>query len=129
MKWVKRWMALCAAALALAAGAARAEDLVERVLKSMTLEQKVYQLFFVTPEAAGRQSRVTEPTRAFLAQLEKHPVGGLILFADNFVSKAQTLRLTEAVQAGAGNVGYFIGTDEEGGGVSRAINKLHLQKV
>ena len=96
----------------------------------MTTEQKVCQLFFVTPESIASMPTATKVSARLRATLQRFPVGGLILFADHCKSESQVRRLTSDLQACAsGGVGFFIGTDEEGGGVSRAINKLGLRKA
>ena len=106
------------------------EALVERRLSQMTLDEKICQLFFLTPESFSRLSLVTKPSNALASALKKTPVGGVIFFSDHFVSVAQTQRLCAFIQQNASNgVLFFLGTDEEGGGVSRAINKLGLQKA
>ena len=99
----------------------------ERVLARMTLEQKVAQLFIVTPEqlTGAAQATIAGPmTRDALARI---PVGGLCYFAQNIVGDWQlrdllagTRELARSVGAG---VAPFLTVDEEGGPlVARVAN-------
>ncbi len=116
----------------------------EQKLAMMTLEQKVAQLFIVTPEtlenpaAAAAQATgatddpsqevapVTEVDDDIRQNLQKYPVGGVILFAQNIVDPSQTTKLTrdlqEAAQGVPGQIPLFICVDEEGGIVARLAN-------
>ena len=116
----------------------------ERKLATMTLEQKVSQLFIVTPEtledpaaAAAQATSAEDDPAAEVApvtsvdddirqNLQKYPVGGVILFAQNIVDPSQTTRLTrelqEAAQGVPGQIPFFICVDEEGGIVCRLAN-------
>lgn len=91
----------------------------QKMLDSMTLEQKVAQLFFVTPEELTGVEVATVSGDATKAALEALPVGGLIYFSKNIVGVDQIKSmLSGAVElskgAGAG-VPVFTGVDEEGG--------------
>ena len=102
----------------------RAEDL----LYSLTLHEKICQLFFVQPEQFSQTSRVSGPDKTFYRAFSRFPVGGIILFAPNIRKKdlaALNAGMQEAAQ-GVNGIGLLIGTDEEGGGVSRVANKLKL---
>ncbi len=64
----------------------------------------------------------TAASPALLSAVRAGDVGSVILFADNMVSRAQTLALTGALQRAAragGNPGLLIATDQEGGEVKR----------
>ena len=61
----------------------RAEDLV----CSLTLHEKVCQLFFVQPEQFSRMSRVSTPDKTYYRAFRRFPVGGIILFAPNIRKK------------------------------------------
>lgn len=98
--------------------AAQSTQLAEQILASMTLEEKLWQLFFVAPEALTGEEAVTESSDALTQALAEKPVGGVILFARNIVSREQTMSLLADVQS-ASRLAPFLGVDEEGGTVSR----------
>ena len=98
--------------------AAQSTQLAEQILSSMTLEEKLWQLFFVAPEALTGEEAVTESSEALQQALAEKPVGGVILFARNLISREQTMALLADVQ-GASRLAPFLGVDEEGGTVSR----------
>ncbi|WP_019238841.1 MULTISPECIES: glycoside hydrolase family 3 protein [Enorma] len=110
-------------------GSARDEpvDAVNALLASMTLEQKVAQLFMVTPEQLTGVSTATvagELTERALAEL---PVGGLAYFSKNLQGADQVRALldgTDRLARGAGaGVPPLLGVDEEGGSlVARVAN-------
>lgn len=104
-----------------AAAAARAAA-GERI-GAMTLEQKVAQLFIVTPEALVEGvSQVTQAGDMTRDGVAAHPVGGIVYFAQNLLDPEQTTTMLANVKqfyADAGNVAPFIAVDEEGGTVVR----------
>ena len=51
---------------------------VENILRNMTLEEKVYQLFIITPEALTGNKAVGAAGETTRKGLEKYPVGGLV---------------------------------------------------
>ena len=104
------------------------EDRVEYLIATMTLHEKVCQLFFIQPEQISKTGRVNAPDKAFYAALGRFPVGGVILFSPNIV-KGKVAKLNAGMQEAAlaaNGVGLLIGVDEEGGSVSRVANKLKL---
>lgn len=91
-------------------------------LDSMTQEEKVAQLFFVTPEALTDVDVVIAAGDATKEALEKYPVGGIIYFAQNIVKPGQTrtmLTKTQQLATEIEGMPIFLGTDEEGGKVLR----------
>ena len=98
--------------------AAQSTQLAEQILSSMTLEEKLWQLFFVAPEALTGEEAVTESSEALQQALAEKPVGGVILFARNLISREQTMALLADVKS-ASRLAPFLGVDEEGGTVSR----------
>lgn len=104
-----------------AAVAARAA--VDERIGAMTLEQKVAQLFIVTPEALVEGvSQVTQAGDMTREGVTAHPVGGIVYFAQNLLDPEQTTTMLANVKqfyADAGNVAPFIAVDEEGGTVVR----------
>ncbi len=103
------------------------ESAAETILASMTLEERVWQMFMVTPEQLTGASCATiagEMTESALAQ---YPVGGIIYFSQNLEDTEQTRALLSGTQAFAmadGDPGLFLAVDEEGGLVARCADKL-----
>lgn len=98
--------------------AAEKEDqIVADLLGSMTLEEKVGQLFFV---------RCPEENAA--ADAAAYHVGGILLFGRDFEGKTygQVRAMTDGLQAAA-DIPLLIGADEEGGTVVRASANSHLR--
>lgn len=94
-------------------------DPMKVYLDSMTLEEKVGQLFIVAPEQFLPQYQtVTTVTDEIRAGLAKYPVGGIILFGENVQTPSQ---LEELIQGFDGTVRtpLFMSVDEEGGRVAR----------
>lgn len=108
-------------AVAVAARAA-----VDERIGAMTLEQKVAQLFIVTPEALVEGvSQVTQAGDMTREGVTAHPVGGIVYFAQNLLDPEQTTTMLANVKqfyADAGNVAPFIAVDEEGGTVVRVAD-------
>lgn len=92
------------------------------VMRLMSDDEKIWQLFFVTPEDLTGEDRTTEISGADL--LARRPVGGVMIFGQNIVSEEQLRSLTTELKKGAGLIPLFIGVDEEGGSLSRVANKL-----
>ncbi|MBA8951613.1 glycoside hydrolase family 3 protein [Actinomadura namibiensis] len=93
---------------AAAAGQRSAGDAVPALVRGMTVEEQVGQLFVPTfaSEAAAKQ------------MIRKYRVGGFIYFPGNLRSARQTARLSNALQS-ASKVPLLLGTDEEQGLVTR----------
>lgn len=107
---------------------------VEEYLAGMTLEEKIYQMFVVTPEQLTGVSAVTAAGDATKSGLEKYPVGGLVYFSQNLVDSDQTKDMLSEVQAMADDVEgipLFLCVDEEGGRVARVANSpgFHVDTV
>ena len=97
-------------------------DPVELLLSSMTLRQKVGQLFIIRPEAlTGGAAEKTQVTDAFLEALEQYPVGGFALFAENLTGEVQVADFNRALRDACG-IAPFLAVDEEGGLVARLAN-------
>lgn len=100
----------------------RLSDQVEDYLSHMTLDQKIYQMFIVTPEQLTGVATVTAAGGATKSKLEQYPVGGLIYFASNLVSRQQTQEMLSNIQNYANEISklpLFLCVDEEGGRVAR----------
>lgn len=94
----------------------------EEILENLTLEQKVLQLFVVTPEALTGYGTVTAAGDATKKSIEKHPVGGLIYFEKNLKDPEQVKAMLSNTIRYYAEEGYpmpFLAVDEEGGTVAR----------
>lgn len=94
-------------------------DPLKAYLDSMTLEEKVGQLFIVAPEQLlPKYQAVTKVTDEMKESLASYPVGGIILFGENIQTPTQ---LKELIQGFDGTVRtpLFMSVDEEGGRVAR----------
>ena len=99
-----------------------APDPAELLLSSMTLRQKVGQLFLVRPESVtAGASGYTEVTDGMKAALEQYPVGGFALFAENITGPDQLTAFNAALREACA-IAPFLSVDEEGGRVARIAN-------
>lgn len=96
--------------------------MAQEILDSMTLEEKICQMMFVTPESITGAKAVTRAGEATRLALEKYPVGGIIYFAQNLQSREQVIQMIDNTQSYS-RIPLFIGVDEEGGRVARLGNK------
>ncbi|MDE6972162.1 MAG: glycoside hydrolase family 3 protein [Lachnospiraceae bacterium] len=128
MKMKKGLGILCLLMMVLLSGSqaeAKEEQLleeVEEILAGMTLEEKVYQLFIITPEALTGSNTVTAAGETTRKSLENYPVGGLVYFSKNLKDPAQTKKMLQNVMAFSYEVEglpLFTCIDEEGGRVAR----------
>lgn len=94
---------------------------VRSILDSMTLQQKIAQLFFITPEQLTGISCVTQAGDPTKLALEDYPVGGLIYFSSNIDSKDQLKQMLSDTNSYS-TIPLFLGVDEEGGSVARIAN-------
>lgn len=127
---IKAILLCCIAGLGLLGGGQKASAVQiiqgkavgEDTLAGMTLEEKVAQMFFITPEAltgAGQVTGAGETTAQCFAQ---YPIGGLIYFSGNLESGEQVSSMLSGMQEISRErtgLPIFLATDEEGGRVSR----------
>ncbi len=101
-------------------------------LESMTLEEKVGQLFMVTPGTLGlpqikapmealSQEQLTQMENAIREIFAQYPVGGIVQFAADLYSPEQITAYNALLQKAA-EIPLFLGIDEEGGTVARLAN-------
>ena len=75
------------------------EHQVEELLDSLSVEEKVAQLFVVLPEQlVGNVSRVTAAGEATREAINNRPVGGIVYLESNLVSPEQTKTMLQNVQ-------------------------------
>ncbi len=95
---------------------------IEEIINSMALEEKVAQLFIVTPESITGVDVVTQAGDTTKEALSEYPVGGIIYNSPNFEDPDQTkemLQNTKSYIEEYCNITPFLAIDEEGGRVSR----------
>lgn len=110
------------------------EENAENILAEMSLTEKVYQMFIITPEQLTGVDIVTVAGNITKDSLQKYPVGGLIYFAPNLINKNQTSEMLEKSQEFALDIEglpLFLCVDEEGGRVARVANipAFGLEKI
>lgn len=97
-------------------------DKVQQIVDSMSLEDKVAQLFLVKPEAIVDIGTVTAAGDATKQAIDKTPVGGFVYFSENLQSKQQVQEMLSNVQKYSKDrtgLPAFLSVDEEGGTVAR----------
>ena len=93
-------------------------DPVEKILNSMTLEEKLGQMMIF-----GFHGTTTNADIEYM--LQNYHTGGIILFDRNMENKAQVEKLTAALQViNPSKVPLFFAIDEEGGRVARMKENL-----
>ena len=91
------------------------EERVNQQIASMSLEQKVAQLFFLTPEQLmGRESAIDAVGSEFNEKLNQYQVGGIVLRKDNMKDAETLSSLTSNLKIMASTT-LFIGVTDEGG--------------
>lgn len=100
-------------------------DKVQQIVDSMSLEEKVAQLFLVQPEAIVDIGTATAAGDATKQAINKTPVGGFVYFSDNLQSEQQVQDMLRNVQKySEDRIGLpaFLSVDEEGGTVTRVAS-------
>lgn len=99
----------------------------DEILSSMTIEEKVWQMFFVTPEDITGVGTVIQAGEATRQAIESYPVGGIIYFGQNIQSAEQVKEMIANTQSYS-KIPLFISVDEEGGRVARLGNAGIIDK-
>ena len=95
---------------------------VQDLIAGMSLEEKVAQMFFVTPENLTGVDAATQAGETTRQALTQYPVGGLIYFSKNIYDEEQLTTMIRNSQSYS-EIPLFIGVDEEGGSlVARIAN-------
>ncbi len=92
-------------------------DEVNAQITKMTLEQKVAQLFVITPEMLTGMPKVTVSGQGTRMALDQYPVGGFVYSQNNFQGKEQTAKMLNDAQAyykEKNQVALLLGVTEEG---------------
>lgn len=102
---------------------------VKDKVKSMSLEQKAAQLFFVTPEDITQVDAATVAGEDTKKAYEQYPVGGIVYFSRSIQGPEQLsgmLAKTQDYAEEIAGVPVFLGVDEEGGEVSRVAGNKNF---
>lgn len=100
---------------------------VQDLIAGMSLEEKVAQMFFVTPENLTGVDVATQAGETTRQALTQYPVGGLIYFSKNIYDEEQLTTMIRNSQSYS-EIPLFIGVDEEGGSlVARIANNPAFQ--
>ena len=102
---------------------------VKDKVKSMSLEEKAAQLFFVTPEDITQVDAATVAGEDTKKAYEQYPVGGIVYFSRNIQGPDQLKEMLSKTQSYAeeiAGVPVFLGVDEEGGEVSRVAGNKNF---
>ena len=92
-------------------------DKIKEKIDSMTLEQKIGQLFIVGFEGDIINDEIID-------LVKNQEVGGLIYFSRNVVDSNQIITLNNEIKAIKKDIPLFISVDEEGGVVSRVPDEF-----
>lgn len=117
-------------------------DSIEMLINSMTIEEKVAQLFVIRPEQLDPSisqeemhktdsPHTTEISSAFRENYKKYPVGGFTIFNCNIKSPAQLKIFNKNIHQLAEQTDFkiepLISIDEEGGKISRLATQKKFQ--
>lgn len=104
--------------------------MAEDILRNMTLEEKIGQLFIVNLEllddSNGGYYEFREYTENMADMMEQYHIGGICLFARNIETRDQTTQLIQNLQNDS-RIPLFVTVDEEGGSVARIGNNDNMQ--
>lgn len=113
----------------LAMSAEEARKLAEEKLTTMTLQEKVCQMFVVNLELLDTRKGSFYEYRKCTKQMKKmladYPVGGVVLFSRNIENRQQTQKLIGKLQENS-STPLFVCVDEEGGIVSRIASNPEM---
>lgn len=112
--------------------AAETKSKAEKLLESMTLEEKIGQLFIIRPDALNTNltsEQINDPTKYGVTELDitmqktlkKYHIGGVAMFGKNISTPPQLTTFIDTMQKQSA-IPLFVGVDEEGGSVSRIAN-------
>lgn len=103
---------------------------VNQIMDQLTLEQKIAQMFIITPTALTGYQRVTAAGKVTQDAFIKYPVGGMIYMSPNLINRSQTKSMLENMQKYSNELlglPIFLGVDEEGGTVARIAGNEAFQ--
>lgn len=89
----------------------------QKLTEKLTLEQKLYQMMFVTPEALTQTKQVVRAGAATQTAIEKRPVGGVLYTRQSLQTKAQIKDMLSHTQSYAKEsktgIPVFLGVQEQ----------------
>lgn len=105
-------------------------NMAEELVKNMSLEEKVGQMFLVSlsklDDPRG-QATVYEVSDEMLEKIRQYHIGGVILGQQNIKNQRQTRMLTDRLQGAVSGAPLYVAVEEDGGGdysVSAACPEL-----
>lgn len=100
------------------------------LINSMTLEEKVGQIFIVAFREDSSSHPITSLDAITKQQIHDFNPGGVVLFSENIDTIPQTQKLIKDMQENS-KIPMFIAVDEEGGRISRIGNnpKMHSTRI
>lgn len=96
-------------------------DEIDQKLKELTLEEKIAQMFLITPDALTGVEGTWNPGEVTETAFKEHPVGGLVMEQNNLVSSEQVKIWNDTIMGFSKEmvgVEPFLAVEEEGGSVS-----------
>ncbi len=91
---------------------------IENIIANMSLREKICQMIIIKPEGLSGTKKVTETTSTIKNKLKSYPVGGVVFFSQNIISRKQISDFIKGVSE-ANKYPMFIAVDQEGGTISR----------
>lgn len=106
-------------------------EAIKDIIDKMTLEQKVAQLFVVSPETLTGVDSVQYAGDMTYQVLQDYPVGGIVFAKDNIDSSSQFGTMTDNLQSYSEDISglpLFLAAAEEGGSASVLGNNDNLDE-
>ena len=106
-------------------------EAIKDIIDKMTLEQKVAQLFVVSPETLTVVDSVQYAGDMTYQALQDYPVGGIVFAKDNIDSSSQFGTMTDNLQSYSEDISglpLFLAAAEEGGSASVLGNNDNLDE-
>ena len=106
-------------------------EAIKAIIDKMTLEQKVAQLFVVSPETLTGVDSVQYAGDMTYQVLQDYPVGGIVFAKDNIDSSSQFGTMTDNLQSYSEEISglpLFLAAAEEGGSASVLGNNDNLDE-
>lgn len=108
------------------------KEVAERI-KTMSIDDKISQMFFVSPEELTNYYNVTVAGANTKKAIQRYHVGGVIYFSSHIKDQEQITKMLQNTQKYAREdkgIPMFLGVDEEGGQVTRVARnpKFHVKK-
>lgn len=94
------------------------EEIINEKIASMSLYEKVWQMFLVAPEDIIDIGAAVVAGERTIEAINTYPVGGFIYFSKNIETREQTMAMIDGMQSHS-KIPLFIAVDEEGGRIAR----------